>query len=157
MTMRVWGLALAMLAASGTARAAEGVALSSTVFVEKTVQTHGRSRTVLEPPRLMTPGDTLVFVLSYTNRSGTPASDVVVTNPMPRAVAFQSAGDRPAQVSVDGGRSWGRLSDLTVREGDGTLRGARPEDVTHVRWTFDRPIPAGRGGRLTFRGVVRRS
>ena len=58
-------------------------------------------------------------------------------------------------VSVDGGRQWGSLSELTVAETDGTRRAAQPADVTHVRWAFDKPVPAGGTGKLLFRGVVK--
>lgn len=147
-------LALAALIAPAIAHAASDVALTSAVFVEKTVQANGQQRIVLEPPKLVAPGDKLVFVLDYRNKGATPAN-FVVTNPMPGAVAYQSSADQAAIVSIDGGRSWGTLARLKVRESDGTVRGARPEDVTHVRWTFAKAIPAGQGGKLSFRGIVR--
>ncbi|RHW16334.1 DUF11 domain-containing protein [Sphingomonas gilva] len=147
--------ALAALLSPALAHAANDVALTSAVFVEKTVLANGQQKIVLEEPSLVVPGDKLVFVLNYRNRGATPATDFVVTNPMPGAVAFQSSPDQAAVVSIDGGRSWGTLSSLKVKESDGTVRGARPEDVTHVRWTFAKAIPAGQGGKLSFRGVVR--
>lgn len=147
-------LALAALLSPAMAHAND-VALTSAVFVEKTVLTDGQQKIVLEEPSLVVPGDKLVFVLNYRNKGATPATDFVVTNPMPGAVAFQSSPDQAAVVSIDGGRSWGTLSSLKVKESDGTVRGARPEDVTHVRWTFAKAIPAGQGGKLSFRGVVR--
>jgi uncharacterized repeat protein (TIGR01451 family) len=137
------------------AHAANDVALTSTVFVEKIVQANGQQKIVLEPPKLVVPGDKLVFVLNYVNKGATPATDFVVTNPLPGAVAYQSSADQAAIVSIDGGRSWGTLGRLKVKESDGSVRGARPEDVTHVRWTFARAIPAGQTGKLSFRGVVR--
>lgn len=147
--------ALAALAAPAAAHAGNDVALTSAVFVEKTIEAQGRAKVVLEEPKLVVPGDKLVFVLSYTNRGVAPATDFVVTNPMPGAVAFQSTPDQAAVVSIDGGKAWGPLASLKVKESDGTVRGARPEDVTHVRWTFAKAIPAGQGGKLSFRGVVR--
>ncbi len=50
---------------------------------------------------------------------------------------------------------WGQLADLTVPMADGTRRPAQPADVTHVRWAFQKPIPAGATGKLIFRGVVK--
>lgn len=138
------------------ASAADEVALSSTVFVERDVtDTTGRKRTVLEEPKAVTPGDRLIFLLRYRNMGATPASDFVVTNPMPPAVAYQGTPDAAALVSIDGGRSWGQLGQLRVTERDGNVRGARPEDVTHVRWALKSAIPVGTTGKLSFRGVVR--
>lgn len=153
--MRILLMLIALLAPA-SAFAANNVALSSTVFVEKTVTDGaGRNRTVLEEPKMVTPGDRLVFILNYRNTGPAPASDFVVTNPMPNAVAYQAAGDSSAQVSIDGGRSWGPLAALKIRETDGRWRSARPEDVTHVRWALKQAIPAGAQGHLSFRGVVR--
>jgi uncharacterized repeat protein (TIGR01451 family) len=139
-----------------SAQAAGNVALKSTVFVEKTdVDKDGRKRVMLQEPSLVTPGDKLVFILSYRNDSATPAANLIVTNPVPSAVAYQGAADDAAQVSVDGGRNWGALPALSIRDADGQTRNARPEDVTHVRWALKQGVPAGAQGKLSFRGIVR--
>jgi uncharacterized repeat protein (TIGR01451 family) len=148
-----WLLVTLMLPAAAQAA---GVALKSAVFVERTeVAADGRARIVLHEPKLVTPGDRLVFVLSYRNEGGKPADNFVVTNPVPPAVAYQGVADRAAQVSVDGGRSWGELAALIVRDSGGARRPARGEDVTHVRWTFPKAIGPGVQGKLSFRGIVR--
>ena len=149
-------IALFALIAPVAANAANDVALTSAVFVEKTVpQADGKTRIVLEEPHVVVPGDKLVFVLAYRNQGAKPATDFVVTNPMPGAVAYQGTPDAAAIVSVDGGKSWGALAALKVRKADGTVRAAYPEDVTHVRWAMKAPIPVGAAGKLSFRGIVR--
>jgi uncharacterized repeat protein (TIGR01451 family) len=140
-------------AAQATANA---VAINSDVLVERTVtDASGRAQTTLEEPASVVPGDRLVFVLRYRNNGAQPATDFVVTNPLPAAVAFDSTSDTFATVSVDGGRTWGPLASLTVTNADGSSRPARADEVTHVRWAFTQPIPAGEAGRLMFRGVVK--
>jgi uncharacterized repeat protein (TIGR01451 family) len=149
-------IALFAVLAPVVAQAANDVSLTSSVFVEKAVkQPDGKTRLVLEEPRTVVPGDKLVFVLAYKNQGAKPATDFVVTNPLPGAVAYQGAGDNAAVVSTDGGKSWGPLAALKVRKADGTVRSAYPEDVTHVRWAMKTPIPVGAAGKLSFRGVVR--
>jgi len=148
--------AIAALLSPLAAHAANDVTLTSSVFVEKAVvQPNGATRLVLEEPRVVVPGDRLVFVLAYKNMGAKPATDFVVTNPMPGEVAFQGTADAGSVVSIDGGRSWGALAALKVRRADGTARAALPEDVTHVRWAMKAPIPVGQSGKLSFRGVVR--
>lgn len=148
--------ALLTLLAPMAAHAANEVALTSSVFVEKAVaQADGKTRLVLEEPKVVVPGDRLVFVLAYKNLGAKPATDFVVTNPLPGAVAYQGSGDAGALVSIDGGKSWGALATLKMRNADGTARAAYPEDVTHVRWAMKTPIPVGAAGKLSFRGVVR--
>ena len=59
-------LALIAFATPAAALAAEQVSLSSDVFVERVKQDQaGKRTTTLEPPSMVTPGDKLVFVLSY--------------------------------------------------------------------------------------------
>ena len=149
-------LFIALMMSPGFALAANGVSLTSEVFLEKAVVgSDGRPAILLDQPKLVTPGDNLVFVLRYENKSAAPATNVSVTNPLPAAVSFREAPGRLALYSVDGGHNWGTLSALKVRERDGRFRAARPDDVTHVRWTFRQPLPAGASGKLTFRGTVR--
>ena len=148
-------LLLAVLAPT-QALAANQVVLDNSVFVERaTTDATGKRRVLLEEPKVVVPGDRLVFVLNYRNAGAQPADAFVITNPMPSAVRFADAGDTRPFVSVDGGKSWGTLDTLTVPLADGTRRPAQPADVTHIRWAFQNPIPAGGAGKLMFRGVVK--
>ncbi len=152
--MRLFLLALFGLIAAPAA--ANPVALSNSVFVERvSTDAQGNRKVVLEEPRVVTPGDRLVFVLNYRNASAKPAEKFVVTNPMPAAVQFAEQGDGIAQLSVDGGKSWGALAALRVTDANGATRPARSDDVTHIRWAFNAPIPAGGSGKLMFRGIVK--
>lgn len=136
--------------------AANPVALSNDVFVERvSTDADGKRKVTLEAPKVVLPGDRLLFVLNYRNASPKAADKFVVTNPMPSAVQFAEQADDVAVVSVDGGKNWGTLAQLRVADADGTTRPARSDDVTHIRWAFNQPIPAGASGKLMFRGVVK--
>jgi uncharacterized repeat protein (TIGR01451 family) len=148
-------LAAAAISAPAMAQNNNPVQLASDVLVERTVTENGQSRVVLEEPLAVVPGDTLVFVLRYENTGRQPASNFVITNPLPSAIRYSGTVDNGATVSVDGGRNWGALSELRVREADGSTRAARADEVTHIRWAFAQPIAAGTSGRLMFRGIVR--
>jgi uncharacterized repeat protein (TIGR01451 family) len=152
--MKIW-LALLAFLAPAAAAAAEPVSLTSKVFVERIKPgADGKPVTVREEPGVVTPGDKLAFVLSYRNSGSQPATGFTLTNPIPPSVAFTGTDDASASVSVDGGKSWGALASLKVVAADGTSRPAVAADVTHIRWSFGRPIAAGSGGELSFRGVV---
>jgi uncharacterized repeat protein (TIGR01451 family) len=130
--------------------------LASDVFVERAQRrADGTVTTVLEEPKLVVPGDQLVFVVRYKNVGAQPASKFSVTNPIPRAVAFSGTADGTETVSIDGGKSWGFLSQLKVAKADGTARPALPGDVTHIKWNLNQTLAAGSAGKLVFRGVVR--
>ena len=69
---------------------------------------------------------------------------------MPQSLAYQRSAEGGEEVSVDGGKSWGRLRDLHMGS-----RMATPEDVTHVRW-YVSPVQAQSGtGRIAYAGLVR--
>ncbi len=149
-------LFLAILLTPGFARASSNIDLDSQVFVERAVSDEsGAQHIVLDQSDRVTPGDNLVFVLRYRNNGERAASNFNVINPLPRAVSFRETQGQDARFSVDGGKNWGSLSRLSVRERDGHVRRARPDDVTHIRWTFRQPLPAGATGKLSFRGSVR--
>ncbi|MEA3062431.1 MAG: hypothetical protein QOJ94_2212 [Sphingomonadales bacterium] len=148
-------IALFGLVAPAAALAADNVTLASHAFVERVKPgPNGKPVTVLEEPRLVTPGDKLVFELSYRNQGAQPATGFVITDPIPSAVTFAGSVSPGAVYSVDGGRTWGPLAALRVATADGKGRPATAADVTHVRWNFP-AIPAGAGGKVSFRGIVR--
>lgn len=116
------------------------------------------------------PGDRLVFTNSYRNTGSVPVTGFVVNNPIHAAVSFTEVEEHWAVVSVDGGKTYGKLVDLTIAmipsetdEGDSTAadketstsRAALPSDVTHIRWIFPEAIAPGASGKLQFRGVVK--
>jgi uncharacterized repeat protein (TIGR01451 family) len=153
------------LIASGTARAqaSSPVTILSEAQIERIeVGKDGKERTVYKKPGdvIVVPGDKVVFTLSYANRGATPASGFRATNPMPGPVQFLNATEDWAEVSVDGGKSWGILSALTVKakSADGTgvvVRPAAVEDVTHVRWVFASDIAPGAKGAVSYRGIIK--
>ena len=146
-----------LLAASSVpAMAAAPVELSSDVFVEKQQkQADGSFSTILAKPNLILPGDQLVFVVRYRNAGNKPATNFSVTNPIPAAIAFSGTSDGAEVVSIDGGKSWGKLSQLRVTNTDSSSRAALMTDVTHLKWKMNQMLGAGDAGKLIFRGVVK--
>ncbi|MFN5643958.1 MAG: hypothetical protein ACK450_05115 [Sphingomonadales bacterium] len=152
----------AMASSPAAMMAANSVQLTSEAFIERTeVAADGSEKTVTKRPQdvIVIPGDRVLFKLAYSNKGNEAASDFRAVNPMPAPVRFVSATEDWAEVSVDGGKSWGKLETLTVAatnaDGSAASRAATPEDVTHVRWVFAAPIAAGASGTLSYRGVIK--
>jgi len=126
-----WTIALAALLAAFPANA-QDVALSSTVFLERT----GDGETTIEPATRLMRGDRVVTILTWDAPRG---GSYTVTSPVPPGLALTSASHSGLEVSTDGGRRWRRLAD--------------PDDIphgtTHLRWRV------GGDGRLSYRAVVR--
>ena len=146
------GAASAALAPSA-AHAAGPVQFASDVFVERFQPAPGgRTARVLQRADQLRPGDRVIFVVNWKASRDGPFT---VTNPLPRAIAFESTSDGAEDVSVDGGRTWGPLDALSVRETGGRSRRALPEDVTHLRWRVPAQLAMLGNGQMTYRGVVR--
>ena len=105
-------------------------------------------------PQKVVPGNHLVFITKYRNTGDKPVDHFVVTNPVPSPVALESAGADNFDVSVDGGKTWGKLSGLTVVKPGAAPRAAEAADVTHVRWEIP-VIAPGAAGTLEYHAVVR--
>jgi uncharacterized repeat protein (TIGR01451 family) len=153
-TMKMF-IFLAALALPAAAMAAD-VTIDSTVKVERVIKAaDGTTKIALQEPKVVTPGEKVVFTLSYKNTGSMPASDFTITNPIPASVEFVSADSAAdATYSVDGGKTFAKMPALKVKGANG-IRAAGPADITVVRWVLSKPIPAGANGQVSFRGVVR--
>ena len=142
-------------AAPATAFAAPGaVVLKGDVKVETTVVEKGVEKTVLVTPKVVVPGNRLVFSTSYRNESASPVQNFVVTNPVPEGIAVAATDAASLTVSADGGKTWGKLATLTVKDAKGVARPAQASDVTHVRWTLATIAP-GAGGAVSYHAIVK--
>lgn len=143
------------------------VKIESKILVERTERNAaGETVNKLHPPSdiKVVPGDKLIFINSYSNTGSTAVTGFVVNNPVHSAVAFSSVSEDWATVSVDGGKNFAKLTELTVsdtveaseeKEVTTITRAAQPSDVTHIRWKFGRAIAANASGELRFSGVVK--
>lgn len=127
--------------------AAAPVKFANTVFVERH-EDSARGR-VLEPATTLRRGDKLVYIVSW-KAAQTRPERFIITNPLPRTVYYQRSATGTEEVSVDGGRNWGKLAEIRIGQ-----RHATPEDVTHVRWHVS-PFAAALGsGQITYSAIVR--
>ena len=147
------GLLAILAAPTALAQAAQPVELKGDVKVDKLVVENGKEKHVFVDPTVVVPGDKLVFSTTYRNAGSEAVKNFVVTNPIPAGVALAPLGADKLEVSVDGGKTWGRLAALTVAETAGS-RAAQAGDVTHVRWILPVLAP-GASGTLTYNALVR--
>lgn len=140
------------LAAQDTAQA---VTVNGDIKAEKTVTgADGKPTVQLVEPESFLPGDRLVFGQNYANTSAEVVTNFTITNPLPEAVRLAPDADPALELSVDGGKTWGRLAALSVTAADGSSRPASHADVTHVRWVIASIAP-GASGRVAFPVIIR--
>ena len=142
-------------AVPAVASAAPGaVVLKGDVKVETTVVEKGVEKTVLATPKVVVPGNRLLFSTSYRNESAAQVQNFVVTNPVPEGIAVAAPDAASLTVSVDGGKTWGKLAALVVKDAKGVARPAQAADVTHVRWTLATIAP-GAAGAVAYHAIVK--
>ncbi len=143
--------ALVALVSVQPALANAGVRLTNSVSrVELQTAANGTVERKILPATMVTPGDQLIFTISYQNNGAQKASQFKITNPLPHSVEYTGAEDETAEVSVDSGATFGKLGQLSVKNADGSLRPALPGDVTHLRWTLPTDLQPGGSGQVSF-------
>ena len=157
---RILGWALCALSAvsafGASAQAAGTLKLTNAVYQEVEVKAaDGKLSKKLVPAATVVPGGEVVYEIEYDNTGKETANDVAITNPVPRELTFVDVVGTPAtSVSVDGGKQFGQLTELQVRNSDGTTRPAQPADVTTLRWVLPALAP-GAKGKVSFRARVK--
>lgn len=156
MTIALSASALALPGMSVAAQAAASpISLVGDVKAEKVITApDGTESTELVAPTAIIPGDRLIFGTDYAHGGSEAVNNFVVTNPLPAAVRLAPDADPALEVSVDGGKSWGVLTALTVSSSDGAARPGTHADVTHVRWVLA-SVTSGTKGRLTYPAIIR--
>ncbi len=148
MRFSVLALAGAAMLTGAAATAQQPVEISRAVYVERKIAApDGRTVRALEPADELRRGDQVVLMLEWS----APVRDgFVVSSRVPRDLLFRRSGAMEAQVSIDGGRSFGPLAALRIGS-----RRATPEDVTHLRWRVSDADAANGRGMLTYSAIVR--
>ena len=141
----------ALLAGSAAAQG-KPVALESKVQLMRAAEDGGQPQ-LLEPENVV-PGDTLLFTTNFHNEGTAVVTDFVVVNPVATSLQLTSEAAGQTDVSVDGGKTWGALSQLKVIDSEGEERTATIKDITHLRWKFVQ-IQPGETGRVQFVAAVR--
>jgi len=150
----------ALVAAAGIAFAQDTLQLKNEVFQEvETTGADGKKQTRRVPAAKIVPGTDVIYVITYRNAGSKAAEKVVISNPLPKDLAYRgdSASGKGTrfEVSVDGGTTFGSLPGLRVAAADGKSRPAQPADVTHLRWTLAQPVAPGAEGSVSYRATLR--
>lgn len=153
---------LALLSLQAMAADKGAIELKSVSEVEVTVKNEKGEKEVkrVEASKAnVTPGDTVIFTNHYTNRGDKPASDVVLTNPVPEYMVYTDGtadgSGTKIEFSVDKGKSFAPAGKLKVRDAEGKERPATAADYTHIRWTFEGALAKGATGSVSFRAKVK--
>lgn len=145
---------------AGRAEAQSQIQLNSVAEVEKASLTpDGRKALQRGPADSVIPGQEVIFTTTYENTGGKAAENAVITNPIPEQMVYKAGSVRGegARItfSADGGRTFNAPTQLFIKDAAGRVFPARPQDYTHIRWTFDNPLPPGARGEVSFRAILK--
>lgn len=151
--------AVALLSNAPVTASPDFIKVRTQVFQEKeVVGVDGLRRVQRVPAANVVSGSEVIYEVGYSN-TGTKPFQVVITNPLPSDLVYQSYAARSVgaqlEFSVDRGRSFGSLAALRVADKNGKPRAAQVSDITHVRWKTARAIRPGEAGAVSLRARVR--
>lgn len=149
-SMKKMGLVFALMLLAGAPRLSAQQPASNplTVAVQNLSASRDSARARVEAPAAQ-PGDTLRYVLTFTNRETRPLRNVVFDNPIPAGVSLLGSSARMGgagrvEYSIDGGRQYSAQPMVLVEEnGQQVRRAATPESYTHIRWTLTGTVAPG--------------
>lgn len=149
-----------ILATAAGAWAQGHIKLTSMAHVEKeVVNEQGKKEFRKVLAEKVIPGTEVIFTTYYENISDEAVENAVITNAVPQHMIFQEGSVRGngtrVNYSIDGGKSYDAPANLFIFDGSGRKFAARPQDYTHIRWTFDSPLPSGAKGEVSFKAVLR--
>ena len=154
-------LTLALIAATSLLASASASALTAKQIVEKetVVQMPDGTETITRVKAAnIAPGERVVYTLSFTNDDAEPASDLVLTMPVPEEIKYMdgtATRDGASIVfSADGGQTFASRDTLKAPMA-GVMRSATAADITHIRWTVAGPIASGESGNLSYKGILK--
>lgn len=160
---RIAVITIALLLPTWTARAVaedkNGVEIRVVDEVEVKVKNDaGVEETKRVPATKVPPGVAVIYTVHADNKGSKPATDVVVTDPIPEHMDYvdgsaTSAGAK-LTFSADGGKTWAAEGKLVVKGPDGLTRAANASEITHIRWQFTKPLAPGESRAVEFRARV---
>lgn len=143
------------------AMAAGNVAVSITSAKQEIITKDGKKYARIVKATKFVPGDTIVYLINYTNKGKEPATNAVIDDPIPKGTIYihNSATGAGADISysIDGGRTYKKPTLLfyeVEQGGKKEQRVAFPDQYTHIRWTIPSIVP-GASGKVGFKVRVK--
>lgn len=155
----VFAVLAVFLATVAVARAQGHIKLTSVAYVEKEIiNQDGKKEIRMVPAEKVIPGTEVIFTTYYENVSKDAVENAVITNPIPRHMIFREGSARGSgaviKYSIDGGKTYDATTKLFILDEAGRKFAARPQDYTHIRWTFESPLASGAKGEVSFKALL---
>jgi uncharacterized repeat protein (TIGR01451 family) len=103
------------------------------------------------------PGDEIIYTITFENISTKPASNIVITNPIPNDTTYISATGVNTEItfSIDCNNQYATPDKLIVTTKEGVTRLAVPSDYSHLRWVYTGELGVDKTSQVSFRAVIK--
>jgi len=142
------------------AQAEEGaIRFSNNAFKQEiTTDKNGKKHFDFVEPKLVLPGDVILYEIEFENVSDQTISDIVVNTPLPNNSKFRagSAKGKFTQItfSVDG-NNYKTAESLIVKDKTGKSWLAKPEDYQAIRWVYKRALKPGEKSKVSYKTEIK--
>jgi hypothetical protein len=100
------------------------------------------------------PGSHIVVELTYHNNLAQPINNFEYVDPLPAPLMLDDDSASQFDVSVDGGKTFGKIANLVVVDAKGNHRAAQAADVNAIKVVIAQIAP-GATGTIQFHAIVR--
>ncbi len=152
-------IAIVTMPVSVFAQEKGAIRFSNQAFKEVvTVDKKGARKTTYVEPKTAIPGDVILYSIMFKNISDKPVSNIVINDPLPNNSVYitDSATGKNTKISysIDGGKNYGNPKDLIVKDKSGKSWVAKPEEYTHIRWVYIKPLKPGKKSDVSFKSRI---
>jgi uncharacterized repeat protein (TIGR01451 family) len=153
-------LAVCLVGVAVAVPVAGSIKVTSVAQIEvEVVGADGRKHSERKPVDKAVPGSVVLFGNAFENVGKKPATNVVISNPIPAYTEYQvgSAYGENTEItfSVDGGKSFAVAEKLVTKASDGSEQTAKASAYTHIRWLYKSQLAPGAVGEVGFKVMIK--
>ncbi len=110
-------------------------------------------------PKLVLPGDIILYEIEFENISDQVISNIVVNNPLPNNSSYRagSASGEATDItfSVDG-KEYKQADALVLKDKTGKTWLAKPEDYRAIRWIYKKSLKPGEKSKVSYKTQIKK-
>ena len=151
------GLSLTPFAAH--AQQAGNIEVKNVAEVETEVKdAKGKVTIKRAPAAKVVPGSEVIYTTTFKNLGSKAAGNIVINNPLPLNTTLTAGSVFGANTNITyslDGKVFATPDKLKVKDKDGKEIPATAADYTHIRWSLQGELAAGKTGEVGFRSVIK--
>lgn len=110
-------------------------------------------------PKLVLPGDVILYEIEFENISNQVISDIVVNNPLPNNSKYRAGSARGKSTEITfstDGKTFKTAEKLIVKDKSGKSWLAKPEDYQAIRWVYKQALKPGEKSKVSYKTEIKK-